>query len=444
MKSVYQLFALFMLLCGSAYSQEVSRVVDMSSKYSIIRTVAQDQVLIYNLDTLDNSRFVFCKGGTTRSFLLPAGMIVGDMEIDTLGNAWFCGKKDSNGVVGMFNVVGVFTGACAVHFALFITPPATPKMYPCNLSRLDLAYCGGLTVMAMTGGMQFLNQQQVYPAVVSATYDSVANQWNYCYRYNKNCDKVYTDIAVLEDVIVATATDSSMRNSYMKAFNKANCFPNQPVADQYMDKIYIPNSQSTGPMLIAHTNGNVAATVQYGKWPCSVTSYQIKYNNPPTFFIVLKNLVTVMTNCPLDPGNGDMREIRHCGDTTVFALHHGYHYGPESSGAESWALALHEGYSNMSLTGYWLGLGYAKSLDGTTSVGHPTVSGYVSEVQSLSLSRPDILATPLCHKNIPIAVTHPEVGIETIDNVDLFGANNRPNFDYYPIIETHSMTVICH
>jgi hypothetical protein len=230
MKSVYQLFALFMLLCGTAYSQHVASVPALRSANSIIRTVGEDVYLLYNLSPSGEARFVFDKSGTVKSFVLPAGMTVGDVEMDSTGNAWFCGKKDSNGVVGWFNVVGVFTGTDVVHYSMLTLPAYLPLIHPCELSRLDLADRSGIVIMAMTGGMRFLNDPQVYSAVLSATYNaSLPNPWHYCYRYNKDGDIAYTDISVSGNAIEVSVVGPSVPNGYKRSFGKMISFPLVPL-----------------------------------------------------------------------------------------------------------------------------------------------------------------------------------------------------------------------
>ena len=252
MKSVYQLFALFMLLCGSAYSQHVASVPALRSANSIIRTVGEDVYLLYNLSPSGEARFVFDKSGTVKSFVLPAGMTVGDVEMDSTGNAWFCGKMGDYGVVGWFNVVGVFTGTDVVHYAVLTVPMTLPSLYPCELSQLELAYSGGATVMAMTGGMRSYKQPQVYPAVLSASYNaSLPDSWHYWYRYSMDYDIAYADIAVTDNTIEATVVGPSAHDGDKKTFKKLHSFPLVPLdkdeasfepvgCHSYPDAVYRP------------------------------------------------------------------------------------------------------------------------------------------------------------------------------------------------------------
>ena len=237
---------------------------------SIIRTVNDSSILIYAQENSTLSHFVLVNEVTGQSlaFVMPGNVIVHDFRVYGGRDVYFCGTDGSNAVVGKYEIQGVFfLGGGVLCWSVMSYFPYPPNNYISNLvwvqdfTRLSLYEVGGQVCMAMVGDASF---DEVIPqpktVVASAYHDGV--QWHAFVDGSKPYDVIrFTDIACLDDVIVAVGTHINNSGCYIKSYEKVLNFPGNPFFPSSCFKISFKSP--VGDVLVTQYAGNVASVAHY-------------------------------------------------------------------------------------------------------------------------------------------------------------------------------------
>ena len=265
MKGKHFIFIALILACAyNAHAQVQSFPLDASLN-SIVRSLGDQSTLMYTEDASGTAWFVLHHDGygVAQAFQLPSGIRVRDLRIWGDSLACFCGTGQLGssvyGLVGMFNINDVFNGVAPVNYGLIDWMGS--DIHPHDLKRLDLFKCASDSLcMAMIGNAEFYKYAPVNTTtVVSAYFDGAS--WKICSMVRKPSETRFTDIACLENVIVAAASGTSGQGCSIKAFWPVFGFPAHPVSPQTLTSIDF--GSPVGDVLVTQERGNTAIVAHY-------------------------------------------------------------------------------------------------------------------------------------------------------------------------------------
>ena len=259
MKRIVLIF--FLLVATLATHAQVREFQIGAQQNSITRSVDENCQLIYTQPTVDSGFFILYRAGdpTAQAFRVPPKWEIHDVRIHNGADAYFCGTDGNKGVFGMFNIATVFAGTGSVNYV--VCPESTQELsQPTDLKRLDLYEVGGLVNMAMVGtsiwGKLYQNT-----TLVSA-YRFGAN-WYLDYYPNKERWVAFTDVACLDNVIVAVGSDTNGVGCYLKTFRLMPNFPQYPMV---MDSlVQVEYEKPVGDVLATHMSGNQVLLAQFNE-----------------------------------------------------------------------------------------------------------------------------------------------------------------------------------
>ena len=230
---------------------------------SIIRSVDDEHVLIYTQPVVDSGYFILYKrsDNTALAISLPIKWEIRDVRIHNGDEAYFCGTFGGSGLVGMFNIASVFAGTDSINYFL-CDWTSNNYVLPTDLKRLDLYDEGGYVNMAMTGSsIWHISHWLPNTTVMSAYLNGLS--WEYVCYPNKDLYMQFTDVACLDDIIVAVGTDDNGTGCYIKTFEKLSEFPKYPLDINHVAELNYDDPQGT--VLVTHRSDNTAILSQFNR-----------------------------------------------------------------------------------------------------------------------------------------------------------------------------------
>ncbi len=114
-------------------------------------------------------------------------------------------------------------------------------------------------------------------SVISAFKDS-PTQWQIYSTVPKDGRQIFTDIAVLDDMVVAAGHGLSNTHCITRAYHKTKDFPTAPFVNNLFDSIYTIGYTPMEEVLTANVGGNVMALAQLNVKP-SLILHVLKFDN---------------------------------------------------------------------------------------------------------------------------------------------------------------------
>jgi hypothetical protein len=229
---------------------------------AIVRPFGEENFMLTYMD----SAFYLYQTGINTAEYFHVPFIVNDMEIWEDSVVFFCGGKGNRGIIGRFNIHDVFSGSGAVDYAGINSSPSYPyvgSLDVVDLMRLTLflGTAPNTVVMAMVCRERLDAYPNEIRTGVMGTFFDPSGWWPTSVLYNKDGDRKYHDIETLEDMVVATMTDTNNLGCYVRPFDKTNYqFPGAPFMLYGGDEISLMTPM--GPSQITQMAGNSAAIVQ--------------------------------------------------------------------------------------------------------------------------------------------------------------------------------------
>ncbi len=259
----------------------------LPSAKSIVRVWHGDEMVIYNHDSGGKGQFILWSNGATvgQLFDLPyVNAEVLDFEIleDTV---MFCGVYSNPafpgagtcGFVGRFEISSAFAGAGPVEFTALINwinlPYGAPTeaIFIRNLKRIDVFKNDTVGAVAALIGDSYVYTDRMYERVsVLSAYRMSPIHWQVYSTVPKDGRKVFTDIAVLDDMVVAAGHGISNTHCITRAYHKTYAFPSNPFVNFWFDSIYTAGYTPVDDVLAAHVEGNVMALAQFNTRPRTI------------------------------------------------------------------------------------------------------------------------------------------------------------------------------
>ena len=115
--------------------------------------------------------------------------------------------------------------------------------------------------------------------VMSAYWDASGNCSYHCFC-NKDMSMSFTDVACLDEVIVAVGTDPQGEGCYMKTFERQDDFPVNPI--DHGKKISIDFERPMGDVLAEYKEGNTMVLSQYNKITSGISTVLYRTEVSPT------------------------------------------------------------------------------------------------------------------------------------------------------------------
>lgn len=254
---------------------QVYEALNLQAQDVIVRNATGNVNIVYGYDPqATNGFFVLDDGsGTIKYFYLNNKMFVKDMEIDG-SMVYFCGSLNGNGAIGFFNWTQVFLGSGIVTYIPCITYyNGEYYVHVTEYTKLDFFYDNGNINYALVGNA-IIDQYLLLPRTIITSAWPSSTMWYFCHFYNKDGAITYTDIAALNDAVVAVG-DSNGTGCYWKGFRKNHNFTSLPLVTALVDRIdYVV---AAGPSLITHLANNEAAVVHHGSGMTTVV-HQLEQN----------------------------------------------------------------------------------------------------------------------------------------------------------------------
>lgn len=256
-KSIF--FLGFMLAMIQSPSAQITEFNINSIRNSIVRAVNDDTQLIYTEISPIESYFLLYQDGApiARAFRLPSTPLLQVFDFRIIDeNVYFCGTVKlgavslTEGLVGMFNIPSVFYGSGSVNYGV-LGATSGNEMTVRSLRRMDLFKDSGNDCLAMVGDADF-DSMSTHP-VVSAYFNGTG--WNFWTDIQKDYPR-FTDIACLDNLIVAAGTLLEDSLCFVKTFRHTYDFPAQECNPYNIH--YFTFGAAKGNVLITKETANTA------------------------------------------------------------------------------------------------------------------------------------------------------------------------------------------
>lgn len=240
---------------------------------AIVRPFGEENFMLTYMD----SAFYLYQTGLNTAEYFHVPFIVNDMEIWEDSVVFFCGRAEGYGVMGRFNIMDVFSYNFPINYAVTNISPSAPyvgTLDVVDLTRLTLFL--GTTPNTVVMAMVCRERLDAYPneirsGVMGAVFDP-SGWWPMSVYYNKDGVMRYHDIEALDDMVVATMTDTNNLGCYVRPFDKNNYFfPNTPFASYGGDEIVL--RRPMGPPQITKWRDNMTAVVQFDQISGLITHF---------------------------------------------------------------------------------------------------------------------------------------------------------------------------
>lgn len=201
---------LFVLSAGTLQAQTIEFSGVDASGNSLVRAIDDTSYLLYSVGQANNPKLVYYSqsSGTCREAALPSWVRINDMRVGSNDEVYFCGTDGmGNGVVGRFRVQSMFFSGGQISLCN-IGGYLNNALHPVSFNRVKLFESGGRTCMAMVADRLIDPTHQVPGASIFSAYFDGTN-WQFFYDPNKDNDIDFSDIAVLDDIVVAVGSRPS-------------------------------------------------------------------------------------------------------------------------------------------------------------------------------------------------------------------------------------------
>ena len=261
MKNKLLIYILLSFFCMVPAKAQVLEYYVQADDHAIVREFDTAEALAYVEDVSGQGYFMFYSYGSSFAlkFQCLNGWSVKDVRIRD-GKAYFCGTVAGHvALVGCFDVLAVFAGTDSVNYTLMDWMSPDSLVLATSLNRLDLMPVGPRAVMAMVGDAWYQQYAYKTTAVVSAYF--TGSQW-FIYQFvNKDAYVRYTDIAYLDNMIVAVGPDSTGKNCLMKSFHPYIDFPNNPFVFRAVSRLSY--TSLVGKVLAGYVGANTMEVAQH-------------------------------------------------------------------------------------------------------------------------------------------------------------------------------------
>ena len=331
----------FLLLVGSMETiAQVQQYPKMAASNSIARTINEGTAIIYSQKSATQGCFILTSDAVALYFDLLPGMLVNDFEVDDLGNAWFCGELSGSPMVGTFPIATTFAGTTNVQCGTYDSASNHP-VFLRSINRMDVAKMGGIR-FPIAVGEGIPNTTNPTSDIIGVVLSADPTLSQGYMGYDKTLTVRYTDIAALDNIIVAVGTSQSGNGSFAKTFVSNIQFPQLPFFRDYVYKLSCV-SLRTQAMLVAKQKGDIATSAQYVKNGYGVSNAILDFSPAG----MLNSVQAMETTNPLplpagySPSKLEIRDIRYSSrlDKTL-VLHRGYHsqsvLSPTAFSVDSW------------------------------------------------------------------------------------------------------------
>lgn len=369
------LLTLPLLISVETVAQSVCSANLTFSDTAIVRTFGENHALTYT-----GGNFVLCEGSNSIAQAFSVPFNVKDVEIWDDREAYFCGEYNGRGVMGVFNIADVFSGAAPINYAVTNVTATAPDMTNCfadvlDLTRLALFWDSSVNAVALAmvclENLQSPNWNRT--SVVGAYFNS-SGVWPTSVLYNKDGVRMYHDIETLNNLVVATLTDTNHEGCYTRAFNNTHYyFPALPFLGQTAFQIIMENPK--GAPQITQMQDNFAAIIQYDQKP-GVIMHFLNFNittGEPTVICQSAMSWPQSTNT-YDPGKWWFNGVRFIEDT-LYVL--GNMNFPGEQIFEKWLLELPNTCSSRNGIMHRFTSSVPYSIDVCKVIGRPVSAGNI-------------------------------------------------------------------
>ena len=364
MKKIILVFFAAMAVIPGRLSAQITEFNIGSVDNSIVRSVDDSTQLIYTEVSQTESYFVLYHDGDALAlaFRLPVPLQVIDVRIIN-DNAYFCGSVGvggNYGLVGMFKISSVFSGASSVNYGIVwpIVCSNNDTVNILSLNRLDLFADGGNTCMAMVGDAES-NKMAIHPVVSAYLTGGV---WHFWSDAQKDYPK-FTDIVCLDHLIVAAGTFYDDSLCFVKTFRHTRNFPAQELNPGYIH--YFTYGDAKGKVLIAKDAVDTAVLAHFDVSSRVSTVLQRTPFDASTGSPVNPCQAKVTAPSSAIPyGSGqDMHDLTVV-DGDVYLLHNiAYPSSPDPTNIRAWRLKTQ--FSSPTIEAWSPSMGWQHSMDVT-------------------------------------------------------------------------------
>ena len=266
MKAKFKSIFLLLAVAFSAVPQAAGQVREADSldaKVAIIRDIDGTNSIIYAFDNTNSLGLFALDDGTGTGlsyFYLPQSLYVKDVETDGT-MVYFCGGDGNYGIIGSFDWKDVYYHNGQVMYISCSNPSQDGFIIVKEYTKMDFFFDGQWLVFALVGNSLTDWALLLNRTVISSAYEQIPGTWHFDHFYNKDGEITYTDIAALDDAVVAVG-ESYGNGCYWKAFRQVRDFPTQPYDFGHVSEISYTSAE--GPSLIARTDHNRAAVAHHG------------------------------------------------------------------------------------------------------------------------------------------------------------------------------------
>ena len=411
--------------------------IDTHAKKPIVRTMDGQFTVIYNeLGNPANEMIVMVDNMVPISVELPAWLTIRDMEVAS-PYVYFCGTTGTHGVVGRMDVFQAWMGNPQMYCAFSDACSDNPYCYATNFKKLDVFVDSGKVQLALVGDfIEDVINHDKRSSVAWAWCDST--YWYFSYYYNKDGWVKFTDIACLDDVIVAVGNDSTDHDCYVKTFKKQSRFTKKPLDSTFVSRVV--SLGEVGEPLVVHTGDNMAVVAQFSDAKVSTVLHRLHIN--PTTGIPVQYAPTTFnawfSSTPFDPTVWQMKDLRYNSTAdSLYLLEYAEYM--EMPGVMPWIIR----FPNIQVPTVSIMEGIYKFVDNPMSMDmkweHPCTAGESTIVGGLFYTPNQLQSMDNCHQQKLIKFTHTGATIMqghiTEDNVDCVRPGYNMTLNINPLSE---------
>lgn len=375
---------------------QIFEYLNSASQNVIVRDCGPGEILSYMEDASGQGSFMYLKTGMPTSvFPCLTDWTVRDVRVKD-GEAYFCGTTTNRkALIGCFNIAAAFAGVGSVNYVtLNWLSFSDSNVLATDLKRLDLFSSGGRTVMAMVGDAMFNHPSYPTYTIVSAYF--TAGAWQVEQFVNKDVHTIYTDIACLDDMVVAVGTDTAGSNCLMKSFQLLPDFPSHPFTWRSMAKL--STTGLVGKVLAVKDGGNKMNVAQH-IFPARPETILHRISFDPTTGLPATTITYQVTATGSALGYSAYGWTLHelvSNSNGVFVLERAEH--PTAvTGMQRWLLNFKTNYLSTTLDAWQMIVGYFHTMD-KNGTGYVQLAGSSSsssyEVYGNVCTRPSPTCSP--------------------------------------------------
>ena len=444
----------------------------VSSNKSIVRVWSDPLMVIYNQTGIDRQFILWDNGNAigTAIDIPTSDVTINDFEIID-DEVWFCGvykntfyTGGSAGIIGHFNIPTMFEGSSDIEYALLNhwlpgpIPITDEELYIRGLTKIDVFRDPTFGIVAAMIGDVYLYHSAMYERVSVVSVHLLPNKWYVHSTFPKDGRKVFTDIAVLENMVVAAGHGLSNTHPITKTFRKTFDFPHYPYDIYSFDSINCFGFNPTGEVLACHVFDNVIALSQLdynaGTF-LHVFSFNTTTGHPQQY---TDSRITRFSGCEITNCPWELDDLRYSTvSKKIFILERGLLYGETATNSLLWTFPLL--YSGESTAFCQELLGLTQTSMDVEIDGYPVTSGIIDNSWTLDIQTfvgggsfyPLITPEPIdpeqldkCTYNTEDIIYKIPVLIEEESSDHVFICGEFPRLYYHPDIYEINFNPICY